>query len=196
MPGATRRFSVFLALVGVVLTILLLTQYRTTAQDTLSSLPSKLGSKLSTQSLTVDDDVLKGHAIAPKLGNETAKYVTRTRLHLQNRVADHDCPAEPNSAAQHGSCSTPPLRGFPISLRRTRARRSRRTYTCFKDCIPGMHLRRNMTIHERHCADSSMTVANAQVTSVRSSTSTHRKFRRGPLPLLGAAMFIIWSIRI
>jgi len=73
MPSATRRFSVLLAVVGVVLTILFLTHYRDAAQDTLSNLPSKIGNKLSAESLSVDDDITKGHAIAPKLGNETIK---------------------------------------------------------------------------------------------------------------------------
>jgi len=73
MPSAGRRFSVLFAIVGVVLTILFLTHYRDAAQDTLSKLPSRIGNKISAEALSVDDDILKGHAIAPKLGNETIK---------------------------------------------------------------------------------------------------------------------------
>ncbi|KAF1982379.1 hypothetical protein K402DRAFT_397645 [Aulographum hederae CBS 113979] len=72
MPSASRRFAVLLIFAGVALTILYFSGY----SDTIDSVGAQLrpASKEATQQpIVVEDSILHGHAIAPKLGNETAK---------------------------------------------------------------------------------------------------------------------------
>lgn len=55
------------------------------------------------------DGILTGGSIAPKLGNETAKYVSlRCPASVRSKVIDiPSFPTEPNSAAPPGNSSTP-----------------------------------------------------------------------------------------
>lgn len=86
-----------------------------------------------------DAAVLTGHAIAPKLGNATAKYVSirikgialcRARRSTNSQTGQ-------NSVAQPGKSYIQPLLAFQKSLQTRKRKHFGHTYTCSKDYIPG-----------------------------------------------------------
>lgn len=82
-----------------------------TQYDTTESLKKgSSGSSLSTGSVDfgLGDSILGGGAIAPRLGNETAKYVLllKTILEIREQIADKSTNAGVNWAVQPGNSST------------------------------------------------------------------------------------------
>lgn len=74
-PGPSRRFVILLVVVSFGLAFLFVSNFRSKPQGVRHPNAAKFGA-IPASHVDIHSSTLNGHVIAPKLGNETAKYVT------------------------------------------------------------------------------------------------------------------------
>jgi len=124
--GASRRLLLLSLTAACLLTLFFLGALRHSG----GSVPSALPMSKSPEAQTKSNVDLTGHVIAPKLGNETAKYGPHRYL-IGMRI---DGRSGLSWDAQRGRSYTRHLHAFPTIPQRTNRRRSDSTYICFNGC--------------------------------------------------------------
>jgi hypothetical protein len=125
-PGPSRRFVLLLIAVSAVIAFTFVYSFRSQEVGVRHPLAGGSGgvpAGVAPAYAEIQESTLSGHVIAPKLGNETAKYVamaTSLLSYLENQQSTDMLSIEPNSAVQRGSSST---RHSPAFLTNRRPKR-------------------------------------------------------------------------
>jgi hypothetical protein len=186
--GLGARFAVVALLVFAFLSFLFLGPYDVTHGHL--SPKATTGKQLGYSS----EAVLTGHAIAPKLGNATAKYV---HLAFARSLSGYmaDLFIEQNSVARHGKSSTRRSLASLRSLQRRRRRHSGHTYTCSNACTLGLSHTMWRLPAEVMRKLTQFAAENALNTSGRYSSSILPRYRHGQRQRCGAALYTTSSTR-
>lgn len=111
-PGPSRRFVFLLIAVSAFLGFTFVYSFRSQAVGVRHPLANGRGGVpegVAPARYEIHESTLSGHVIAPKLGNETAKYVAvaNPSATIYEALQTTDMlSTEPNLAVQHGSSST------------------------------------------------------------------------------------------
>lgn len=163
----SNRFALLALVVFAALSFLFLGPYKGQLPNAASIVHDVQQSRSSGGSQTL----LTGHAIAPKLGNATAKYVLVLKDGHTNTAANGVRTGQ-NSAAQHGSLCTRPSLDFRRNLQTRRRKHCDNMSTFSSDCTH---------------AESAPSIL------VRFSRSTRHRSLHRRLPLSGAVLYTTLS---
>lgn len=135
-PGPSRRFVILLVGVSFCLAFAFVSSFRSQDQGVRHPLAHGSGAihvieddanSILDTNVDISPSILSGHVIAPKLGNETVKYVLSRMWSYRTDMEKHRIPTdthqEQNLVAPPGSSFTPPLLDSQTSPRKMRARR-------------------------------------------------------------------------
>lgn len=127
--GPRSRFAILALLVFVALSFLFLGPYKAHLPNAGSIIHD---GQQQSRSSADSQALLTGHAIAPKLGNATAKYVYIHNCDHQSTVANTTRTGQ-SSAARLGSSCTRPSLVFPRHLQTRRKKHFEPMSTCSSD---------------------------------------------------------------